>query len=361
MPRPAGPTRKRILDAAYRLFRSRGFRPVSMDEIAAAARLTKRTLYHHFRSKDDLLADVLRAQDELAVQAFRTFGDKLSGSAEAIVEGLFRDLAVWADRPHFLGSGFTRLVIELADMPGHPARAIARRHKAKLESLLAGARRHRRRAPARSRPRGLAALGRRDLADPGARRPRLRGRRRAGRDDARAASHDAGRVSSVAGSRSVEARVSATRRAGASAGVGEAGLPPHDSRRARAYGDAFVPGAGARPMPRFLAVYTMRPEDLATFRSLPEAEQKSRDAIGLKQWVEWEAANAASFPDRGGMVGRTKRVTRDGISDAQNAFCGYIVVEAESIEAAAHLFENHPHFTIFPGDGVDIMPFLTGP
>lgn len=137
MPRPAGPTRKRILDAAYRLFRGRGFTRVSMDEIAAAARLTKRTLYHHFRSKDDLLAEVLRAQDELALQAFRTFADRLSGSAEAIVAGLFRDLAVWADRPRWLGSGFTRLVIELADLPGHPARAIARRHKAKLESLLA--------------------------------------------------------------------------------------------------------------------------------------------------------------------------------------------------------------------------------
>jgi AcrR family transcriptional regulator len=137
MPRPAAPTRKRILDSAYRLFRSRGYSRVSMDEIAAAARLTKRTLYHHFRSKDDLLADVLRAQDELALQAFRTFGDKLSGSAEAIVAGLFADLAVWADRPRFLGSGFTRLVIELADMPGHPARAIARRHKAKLEGCLA--------------------------------------------------------------------------------------------------------------------------------------------------------------------------------------------------------------------------------
>jgi AcrR family transcriptional regulator len=137
MPRSAAPTRKRILDSAYRLFRSRGYSRVSMDEIAAAARLTKRTLYHHFRSKDDLLADVLRAQDELALQAFRTFGDKLSGSAEAIVEGLFADLAVWADRPRFLGSGFTRLVIELADMPGHPARAIARRHKAKLEACLA--------------------------------------------------------------------------------------------------------------------------------------------------------------------------------------------------------------------------------
>jgi AcrR family transcriptional regulator len=137
MPRPAGPTRQRILDAAYRLFRKRGFGRVSMDEIAAAARLTKRTLYHHFRSKDDLLADVLRAQEALALQAFRTFGDKLSGSAEAIVAGLFSDLAVWADRPRFLGSGFTRLVIELADLPAHPARAIARRHKAKLEGCLA--------------------------------------------------------------------------------------------------------------------------------------------------------------------------------------------------------------------------------
>ncbi|MFC3325088.1 hypothetical protein [Mesorhizobium cantuariense] len=44
-----------------------------------------------------------------------------------------------------------------------------------------------------------------------------------------------------------------------------------------------------------------------------------------------------------------------------NPFCGYIVVEADTIDAAARLFENHPHFTVFPGEGVDIMPFLTGP
>jgi AcrR family transcriptional regulator len=137
MPRSAAATRKRILEAAYRLFRRRGFGRVSMDEIASVAKLTKRTLYHHFRSKDDLLADVLEAQHELALQAFRTFGDRLSGSPEAIVQGMFRELAVWADRPRWTGSGFTRLVIELADLPGHPARVIARRHKAQLESCLA--------------------------------------------------------------------------------------------------------------------------------------------------------------------------------------------------------------------------------
>lgn len=137
MARPAAPTRKRILEAAYRLFRRQGYSRVTMDEIAAAARLTKRTLYHHFESKDRLLADVLADQHELAIRAFRTFGDKLSGSAEEIVAEIFRDLAVWADRPRWAGSGFTRLVIELADLPGHPARKIARRHKSELEDCLA--------------------------------------------------------------------------------------------------------------------------------------------------------------------------------------------------------------------------------
>ena len=134
MPRSSEPTRQRILDAAYGLFRRKGYARVSMDEIAAAAGLTKRTLYYHFESKDALLATVLEAQHRLALAAFRTFGDRLSGRPEAIIDTLFRDLAVWSDQPRWAGSGFTRLVIELADLPGHPARTIARRHKAMLEA-----------------------------------------------------------------------------------------------------------------------------------------------------------------------------------------------------------------------------------
>ena len=131
MPRSAEKTRRQILDGAYVLFRRRGYSRVTMDDIAAETRCTKRTLYNHFRSKDELLADVLAAQHELAVKAFDTFGDRLSGSPEAIVRGMFRQLAAWADTPRWAGSGFTRLVIELADLPGHPARLMARRHKAR--------------------------------------------------------------------------------------------------------------------------------------------------------------------------------------------------------------------------------------
>ncbi|MCP1470760.1 hypothetical protein J3E64_002453 [Sphingobium sp. OAS761] len=114
-------------------------------------------------------------------------------------------------------------------------------------------------------------------------------------------------------------------------------------------------------MPHFLAVYTMKAEDLSRFRAMPKAEQDAVDALGLPQWNAWEEANTALIPDRGGMVGKTMRVTRNGIGPSSNDFCGYAVIEADTIEDAARLFEGHPHFTVFPGDGVDIMPFLAGP
>ncbi|MFY9784608.1 MAG: helix-turn-helix domain-containing protein, partial [Pseudolabrys sp.] len=54
MKRSKHQTRLRILDAAFGLFWRQGFLRVSMDEIAARAGITKRALYQHFPSKDDL-------------------------------------------------------------------------------------------------------------------------------------------------------------------------------------------------------------------------------------------------------------------------------------------------------------------
>jgi AcrR family transcriptional regulator len=137
MARSAAKTRVKILDAAYVLFRKKGFTRVNVDEIADTSGITKRTLYAHFTSKDELLAAVLEAQHRLAFDAFQTFGSKLSGTAGEMVEEIFEELARWAAKPRWAGSGFTRLVVELADLPGHPARSIAKRHKAQLETHLA--------------------------------------------------------------------------------------------------------------------------------------------------------------------------------------------------------------------------------
>jgi AcrR family transcriptional regulator len=136
MAKSADRTRKRILAAAYELFYRKGFARVSVDEIAASARITKRTLYYHFDSKDDLLATMLESHHEMALGQIRKWGERLSGNLNAMIDLLFADLANWASKPRWSGAGFTRLVMELADLLGHPARAIASRHKAALEAWL---------------------------------------------------------------------------------------------------------------------------------------------------------------------------------------------------------------------------------
>jgi len=114
-------------------------------------------------------------------------------------------------------------------------------------------------------------------------------------------------------------------------------------------------------MPRFVAVYTVKPEDIAAFRTLPKSEQEAIDKVGLKAWEEWSKRNTAAIVATDIMVGKTVRVTKTGISDAQNQIAGFLIVEATDITAAAGLFQDHPHITVFPGEGIDVMPVVTGP
>jgi AcrR family transcriptional regulator len=137
MPGNADETRRRILESGYALFYRQGFNRVGVDEIARAAGVAKRTLYYHFRSKDELLASVLQRQHELALAQVRNWAEGLSGGAHEVFDSLFEDLAKWAAKPRYSGAGFTRVAMELADLPGHPARAVARGHKAAIEQLIA--------------------------------------------------------------------------------------------------------------------------------------------------------------------------------------------------------------------------------
>jgi hypothetical protein len=71
--------------------------------------------------------------------------------------------------------------------------------------------------------------------------------------------------------------------------------------------------------------------------------------------------HAAAVVGQGGPLGKTKRTSAQGVSDIKNNLTGYVVVQADSHEAAARMFENHPHFTLFPGDSVEIMECLPIP
>ena len=116
-------------------------------------------------------------------------------------------------------------------------------------------------------------------------------------------------------------------------------------------------------MKRFMAVFTGNPTAFEDYRKrfASEEERNANDQKGMAAWFAWTEKHAGSIVEGGGPLGRTKRVTKDGIADVRNNLAAFTIVEAESQEAAAKMFVGHPHFTIFPGDGVEIMECLPIP
>jgi len=113
----------------------------------------------------------------------------------------------------------------------------------------------------------------------------------------------------------------------------------------------------------FLAVFTGSKTNprMQAWMAMPEAEQKAKMQEGITAWHGWMDKHKAVIVDHGGPLGKTKKIGPDGVADTSNALSGFVVIKADSHEAAAKLFENHPHFTIFPGEGVEVMPVMPIP
>jgi hypothetical protein len=113
----------------------------------------------------------------------------------------------------------------------------------------------------------------------------------------------------------------------------------------------------------YLAIFTGSKNNprMQEWMGLPEAERKAREKDGIAAWKAWMEQHQGILVGAGGPLGKTKRVSPQGIADISNQMSGYVLVRAASHEAAAGLFENHPHFTKFPGESVEIMPVLPIP
>ena len=100
---------------------------------------------------------------------------------------------------------------------------------------------------------------------------------------------------------------------------------------------------------------------MTAWNALSETERKAREQAGMAAWHAWVKQHQAALADMGGPLGKTKQVGLGGIADISNQMGAFTVVRASSHEAAAKMFENHPHFAIFPGEAVEIMPVLPIP
>lgn len=99
----------------------------------------------------------------------------------------------------------------------------------------------------------------------------------------------------------------------------------------------------------------------AAWDALPAAERRAKEQEGIAAWKAWVEKHQAAIVSMGGPLGKTKKATQRGIDDTSNNMGAFTVVRADSHEAAAKLFDQHPHFFIFPGDSVEIMPVLPIP
>jgi AcrR family transcriptional regulator len=102
MPRDSTTTRRKIVSAADKLFYAQGFRAVSVDAIAKRAEVTKKTLYYHFQSKDELIAAYLSARDRPTLERCQGWAGS-EGTVAERMERMFRRLRQSVKFPHWRG------------------------------------------------------------------------------------------------------------------------------------------------------------------------------------------------------------------------------------------------------------------
>lgn len=115
-------------------------------------------------------------------------------------------------------------------------------------------------------------------------------------------------------------------------------------------------------MKQFLAIYRGEPKKgTDEWNSLSADEMQKRVQLGMEAWGKWMEDNSSKIVYPGGPLGKTLQANRDGISSKVNTDCGFVIIKAETHEEAAKLFRNHPHFSIFPGENVEIMECMPIP
>ena len=131
LPAPPKTGKARLIHVAIELFYSHGFQAVGIDQILAAAGVTKTTFYKHFESKDDLLVEAIEQREQSEMQAWKNAVEHLAGDdPQKQLLALFDVLDVWFNEPDFRGCQFINAAAEFPN-PHDPVHAVAAEHKRK--------------------------------------------------------------------------------------------------------------------------------------------------------------------------------------------------------------------------------------
>jgi AcrR family transcriptional regulator len=128
--------RERILSVASDLFYRHGIRVIGVEKIAEAAETNKMTLYRHFASKDELVAEYLRCLAEQAKASWDQLEADHPGDPRAQLRAWLNDMAAHVASGDERGCPLANAAVELPDKD-HPARRVIEAFKsAQRERLI---------------------------------------------------------------------------------------------------------------------------------------------------------------------------------------------------------------------------------
>src|SRR5215213_6000119 len=125
--------RERLVAVAVELFYRRGFAAVGIDQVIAAAGVTKTTFYKHFESKDDLMVAAVRRRDEWESQAWARAVREIAGDDDPAGQLLatLDVMDLWFNDPDFGGCMFLNTAIEFPN-PHDPVHEAAAEYKRRV-------------------------------------------------------------------------------------------------------------------------------------------------------------------------------------------------------------------------------------
>ena len=137
VPRDKAATRKRLLDATAQLTYEQGVTATGVDAIAERAGVTKRTLYQHFGSKDELVGASLAWRDERSVERLRwAASERAERDGAPPILAMFDVLQDMFALPMWRGCAFQNAALEISD-PDHPAHAVMASQASRRRGLVA--------------------------------------------------------------------------------------------------------------------------------------------------------------------------------------------------------------------------------
>jgi AcrR family transcriptional regulator len=104
-------TRERLIEAAAEEFRSRGFNETTAENIASAAGASRATFYVYFRTKAEIVAELMRRSQSEVMDAYRRLDDLEDPELATVVRWLEETIMLWRER----ASDFTTMEQALAN------------------------------------------------------------------------------------------------------------------------------------------------------------------------------------------------------------------------------------------------------